>query len=254
MLTHQKTKPFVCIQQGCSKSYCDYRSLRRHHEVQHGLCILREAPVDDDACGEPPHAHEVPGGPRALAPPEARSPSSLLPNRDLLRCIVSSIVHQKVPSPGPTPAGPSDGEGRSTACPCPPSSGTPVHSRPASCPRGTAVRPGALDICRPEPGGRGPPLHRASHPEPPLPLTSGAGSNLACLLGHMQRDTHLYTCTRMHTHHSEGPRPGKSKHLLQGKQQARLPREKMWPNQTQAACGPRSRCYPRVTMASRVWW
>lgn len=132
--------------------------------------------------------------------------------------------------------------------------GTPVHSRPASCPRGTAVRPGALDICRPEPGGRGPPLHRASHPEPPLPLTSGAGSNLACLLGHMQRDTHLYTCTRMHTHHSEGPRPGKSKHLLQGKQQARLPREKMWPNQTQAACGPRSRCYPRVTMASRVWW
>nr|KAF6412475.1 zinc finger protein 541 [Rousettus aegyptiacus] len=132
MLTHQKTKPFVCIQQGCSKSYCDYRSLRRHHEVQHGLCILREAPVDDDACGEPPHAHEVPGGPRALAPPEARSPSSLLPNRDLLRCIVSSIVHQKVPSPGPTPAGPSDGEGRSTACPCPPSSGSCTPMAPAA--------------------------------------------------------------------------------------------------------------------------
>ncbi|XP_039708119.1 zinc finger protein 541 [Pteropus medius] len=141
MLTHQKTKPFVCIEQGCSKSYCDYRSLRRHYEVQHGLCILREAPAEDDACGEPPHAHEAPSGPRALVPPEARSPSSLLPNRDLLRCIVSSIVHQKIPSPGPAPAGPSDGEGRSTACPCPPSSGS------SSCtPASTPGAPGALGV------------------------------------------------------------------------------------------------------------
>lgn len=141
MLTHQKTKPFVCIEQGCSKSYCDYRSLRRHYEVQHGLCILREAPAEDDACAEPPHAHEAPGGPRALAPPEARSPSSLLPSRDLLRCIVSSIVHQKVPSPSPAPAGPPDGEGRSAACPCPPSSGS------SSCtPASTPAAPGALGV------------------------------------------------------------------------------------------------------------
>ncbi|XP_040834207.1 zinc finger protein 541 [Ochotona curzoniae] len=117
MLTHQKTKPFVCIEQGCSKSYCDYRSLRRHYEVQHGLCILKEAPPEEEACGDSPHAHEpAPSSLRSLGPPEARSPSSLLPSRDLLRCIVSSIVHQKMPSPGPAPA---DSEGRSTACPCP---------------------------------------------------------------------------------------------------------------------------------------
>ncbi|XP_049477581.1 zinc finger protein 541 isoform X1 [Panthera uncia] len=137
MLTHQKTKPFVCIEQGCSKSYCDYRSLRRHYEVQHGLCILKEAPPEEEACGDSPHAREAagrpaPGGSRAPGPPEARSPGSLLPNRDLLRCIVSSIVHRKVPSPGP--AGPPDGgEERTVACPRAPSSG-PSSCTPASMP------------------------------------------------------------------------------------------------------------------------
>nr|XP_013800158.1 PREDICTED: zinc finger protein 541 [Apteryx mantelli mantelli] len=50
MLTHQKTKPFMCLEKGCAKSYCDHRSLRRHYEVQHGLCILKETPDED---GEP---------------------------------------------------------------------------------------------------------------------------------------------------------------------------------------------------------
>ncbi|XP_058386982.1 zinc finger protein 541 [Diceros bicornis minor] len=149
MLTHQKTKPFVCIEQGCSKSYCDYRSLRRHYEVQHGLCILKEAPPEEEACGDSPHAHEAasqpaPGGLHSLVPPEARSPGSLLPNRDLLRCIVSSIVHQKIPSPVPALAGPSDsGEGRNVAYLCPPSSGssscTPVGTPAASGVLGTEV-------------------------------------------------------------------------------------------------------------------
>lgn len=149
MLTHQKTKPFVCIEAGCSKSYCDYRSLRRHYEVQHGLCILKEAPAEEEACGDSSHAHEVAGPPapsglRPLVPPEARSPGSLLPNRDLLRCIVSSIVHQKIPSPGPAPAGPSDNsEGRNMTCLCPPSSEssscTPASTQTASGTVGTEV-------------------------------------------------------------------------------------------------------------------
>ena len=149
MLTHQKTKPFVCIEQGCSKSYCDYRSLRRHYEVQHGLCILKEAPPEEEACGDSPHAREAagrpaPGGSRAPGPPEARSPGSLLPNRDLLRCIVSSIVHRKVPSPGP--AGPPDGgEERTAARPRAPSSG------PSSCtPAGMPGAPGNLGTEVPE--------------------------------------------------------------------------------------------------------
>ncbi|XP_055225836.1 zinc finger protein 541 isoform X3 [Gorilla gorilla gorilla] len=150
MLTHQKTKPFVCIEQGCSKSYCDYRSLRRHYEVQHGLCILKEAPPEEEACGDSPHAHESAGQPppsslRSLVPPEARSPGSLLPHRDLLRRIVSSIVHQKTRSPGPAPAGASDSEGRNTACPCPASSGS------SSCtPAGPHAAPAALDTELPE--------------------------------------------------------------------------------------------------------
>lgn len=139
MLTHQKTKPFVCMEQGCSKSYCDYRSLRRHYEVQHGLCILKEAPVEEEAGGDSPHTQEVAGPPapsglRSLTPPEARPPGALLPSRDLLRCIVSSLVHQKVPSPCPAPTGPADSsDGRNTACPCPPSSGS-SSCTPASAP------------------------------------------------------------------------------------------------------------------------
>lgn len=137
MLTHQKTKPFVCIEPGCSKSYCDYRSLRRHYEVQHGLCILKEAPPEEEACGDFPHTHEAP---RSLGPPEARSPGSLLPSRDLLRCLVSSIVHQKIPSPVLAPAAPSDGgEGRSAACPRAPSSG-PSSCTPAGIPADPANR------------------------------------------------------------------------------------------------------------------
>ncbi|KAI5933606.1 Zinc finger protein 541 [Manis javanica] len=44
MLTHQKTKPFACMEQGCSMSCGDDRSLRRHYEIQHGLCIVKERP------------------------------------------------------------------------------------------------------------------------------------------------------------------------------------------------------------------
>ncbi|XP_048224550.1 zinc finger protein 541 isoform X3 [Perognathus longimembris pacificus] len=143
MLTHQKTKPFVCIEQGCSKSYCDYRSLRRHYEVQHGLCILREAPTEEEAFGDPPHPDlPPPGSLRPPGLPEARSPSSVLPNRDLLRCIVSSIVHQKIPSPGPALAAPTDGDGRGTGA--------------STCaPAATPVAPGA-------PGAEGP-----EDPQPP---------------------------------------------------------------------------------------
>ncbi|KAI5221876.1 hypothetical protein MUG91_G247n36 [Manis pentadactyla] len=147
MLTHQKTKPFACREQGCSKSYCDDRSLRRHYEVQHGLCILKEAPLEEEACGDSSPAHEVAGQPaadglRSLVPPEARSPGPLLPNREPLRSIVSSMVHQEISSLGPVLAGPSDdGEGKNTACPSPPSLG------PYPC---TPAAPGTLGSDVPE--------------------------------------------------------------------------------------------------------
>ncbi|XP_057348834.1 zinc finger protein 541-like [Manis pentadactyla] len=147
MLTHQKTKPFACREQGCSKSYCDDRSLRQHYEVQHGLCVLKEAPPEEEACGDSSPAHEGAGQPaadglRSLMPPEARSSGPLLPNREPLRSIVSSMVHQEISSLGPVLAGPSDdGEGKNTACPSPPSLG------PYSC---TPAAPGTLGTDVPE--------------------------------------------------------------------------------------------------------
>ena len=35
MMTHRSKKPFECQFEGCDKSYCDARSLRRHLENQH---------------------------------------------------------------------------------------------------------------------------------------------------------------------------------------------------------------------------
>ncbi|XP_040580105.1 uncharacterized protein [Lepeophtheirus salmonis] len=35
LLTHRSTKPFACTVEGCGKSYCDARSLRRHKENHH---------------------------------------------------------------------------------------------------------------------------------------------------------------------------------------------------------------------------
>ncbi|XP_007941228.1 zinc finger protein 541 [Orycteropus afer afer] len=163
MLTHQKTKPFVCVEQGCSKSYCDYRSLRRHYEVQHGVCALKEAPLEEEPCGDSPHAHEAagqpaPGGLRALVPPEARSPGSLLPSRDLLRCIVSSLVQQKMP------AAPSDPEARGSTGACPAASGSSACA-PANAPHAAADAEGATE------------------PRPPLKETTGADGFTGVLPG-----------------------------------------------------------------------
>lgn len=113
MLTHQKTKPFLCIEQGCSKSYSDYRSLRRHYEMHHSFRLLK-----DEEGGEssplPPHNSRIQPGPSSLRTaervvfhPEPQAPNnSLLPNRDLLRCIVSSLVSQKLPSASVGPSEP----------------------------------------------------------------------------------------------------------------------------------------------------
>lgn len=35
MMTHRSKKPFECSYDGCDKSYCDARSLRRHLENHH---------------------------------------------------------------------------------------------------------------------------------------------------------------------------------------------------------------------------
>ncbi|XP_038623588.1 zinc finger protein 541 [Tachyglossus aculeatus] len=118
MLTHQKTKPFTCLEAGCSKSYCDYRSLRRHYEVQHGLRVLKE-PAGVEGGGRSLRLREAAGpaglrGLRALVQPGARSPAAIVPDRALLRCLVSSLVGPKPPDPGQRAEGPApDGPGAS---------------------------------------------------------------------------------------------------------------------------------------------
>ncbi|XP_013911060.1 PREDICTED: zinc finger protein 541 [Thamnophis sirtalis] len=119
MLTHQKTKPFICIEEGCNKSYSDHRSLRRHYEMHHGLRLLK----DEEACEStpPPHDSHTQAGQGGLRAAESlavhpESPAgpnhSLLPNRDLLRCIVSSLVGPKLPSAPSSSAGPSETDSR----------------------------------------------------------------------------------------------------------------------------------------------
>lgn len=39
MMTHRNKKPYECKAEGCGKSYCDARSLRRHTENHHAGVI-----------------------------------------------------------------------------------------------------------------------------------------------------------------------------------------------------------------------
>lgn len=201
MLTHQKTKPFLCIEQGCSKSYSDYRSLRRHYEMHHGFRLLK----DDEGCESslvPPQDSRVQPGPgssrtaeRVAFHPEPQAPNnSLLPSRELLRCIVSSLVSQKLPSAS---AGPSESDSKgplqSSASKCsqmsciPASAAAPVE--PAGdkaakdlhrCPKNTApssvytiINPGNSSVPRSVENSTKLP-DRQPHPEPQHPLENMA--------------------------------------------------------------------------------
>ena len=44
MLTHRNKKPYECKAEGCGKSYCDARSLRRHTENHHAGSKVNESP------------------------------------------------------------------------------------------------------------------------------------------------------------------------------------------------------------------
>ncbi|XP_053253693.1 zinc finger protein 541 isoform X2 [Podarcis raffonei] len=124
MLTHQKTKPFICIEQGCNKSYSDHRSLRRHYEMHHGLRLLK----DEEACEASPPLHDsrvqvgssgMRTAERLAVHPESQAPNnSLLPHRDLLRCLVSSLVSQKLPPASSTSVGQPETDSRGSQQPC----------------------------------------------------------------------------------------------------------------------------------------
>ncbi|KAF1458372.1 hypothetical protein FQV08_0003851, partial [Pygoscelis antarcticus] len=99
MLTHRKIKPFVCPERDCDKSYCDHRSLRRHYELQHSLCRLKEAPKEG-AGGESPllPGPYIQGCGKSVDRLTARSESgSFPPERDPLGCAANGFANQKLP-------------------------------------------------------------------------------------------------------------------------------------------------------------
>ncbi|XP_044744094.1 uncharacterized protein LOC123306258 isoform X2 [Coccinella septempunctata] len=62
MLTHRNKKPYECKAEGCGKSYCDARSLRRHTENHHSSTTLNTAsttmsPAQGAASGDAASPH-----------------------------------------------------------------------------------------------------------------------------------------------------------------------------------------------------
>nr|XP_020642913.1 zinc finger protein 541 isoform X2 [Pogona vitticeps] len=204
MLTHQKTKPFICIEQGCSKSYSDHRSLRRHYEMHHGLRSVKE----DEACEGSPSQHEPrvqmgPGGRRTTTErlavhPDPLAPNNALPpNRDLLRCIVSTLLGQKLPSAASSSVGQSETDSGgslqpcTSACgqvPCVPTSTAalidaegskkvkelyPCQKHPGSSSVYTIINPGKLAVLGPAENVTSLP-ERQTHPPPQFPLENPA--------------------------------------------------------------------------------
>ncbi|NXX63122.1 ZN541 protein, partial [Scopus umbretta] len=100
MLTHQKIKPFACPERDCEKSYCDPRSLRRHYELQHSSCGLKEAP--EEGAGE--ESPLLPGpciqasGKSVDRLPARWEPGSFPAERDPLGRAVNSFVNRRLPS------------------------------------------------------------------------------------------------------------------------------------------------------------
>ncbi|XP_056395913.1 zinc finger protein 541 isoform X2 [Hyla sarda] len=86
MLTHLKVKPFVCTESGCNKSYCDFRSLRRHFDVHHGLLIKQQQEPATKPCLIPTKVLET----ESLPP--------VLTNNEIMRCPVNQFIQQKVTS------------------------------------------------------------------------------------------------------------------------------------------------------------
>lgn len=60
MLTHRNKKPFECKAEGCGKSYCDARSLRRHTENHHAGSKVNES-VSPSSPTTGPHTPNTPG-------------------------------------------------------------------------------------------------------------------------------------------------------------------------------------------------
>lgn len=61
MLTHRNKKPYECKAEGCGKSYCDARSLRRHTENHHAGSKVNESTSPSSPPTTGPNTPNTPG-------------------------------------------------------------------------------------------------------------------------------------------------------------------------------------------------
>lgn len=133
MLTHRNKKPYQCDVEGCDKSYCDARSLRRHKENHHASVALTLLPFQ--AIPLPPQLQLVafpaakdrhPGsspqwamhqGPLLLAPKAPMLPTVVPTSKEQSRPSIKLETHDSDPT-----------QGLSTQ-PCPPKETAPLLQR-----------------------------------------------------------------------------------------------------------------------------
>lgn len=75
MLTHRNKKPYECKAEGCGKSYCDARSLRRHTENHHSSTTVNATTTMSPAQGAASGDAASPHGSSCIqyAPPPSNS-------------------------------------------------------------------------------------------------------------------------------------------------------------------------------------
>ncbi|XP_050306418.1 uncharacterized protein LOC126743390 isoform X2 [Anthonomus grandis grandis] len=94
MLTHRNKKPYECKADGCGKSYCDARSLRRHNENHHvtshssGGSTTTMSPAQGAASGDAASPH----GSSCIqyAPPPSGSPKEVKEGKTQLQQLLST--------------------------------------------------------------------------------------------------------------------------------------------------------------------
>lgn len=97
MLTHRNKKPYECKAEGCGKSYCDARSLRRHTENHHSSIATAPTTPNQNVSTGPPTG-------LSLSPSTANGDASSPHGATCIQYTNSDGSNSKSPSPS-SPAG-----------------------------------------------------------------------------------------------------------------------------------------------------
>ena len=119
LLTHRSTKPFACHAEGCGKSYCDARSLRRHKENHHGQTKLEKS---DQVPGDKSAESTILSGPDHLISKNLGSGDTKIKfsSKGLTAQQLQLIEQLFKQSKKGSPAGTTDGKGAKASLQAPP--------------------------------------------------------------------------------------------------------------------------------------